>query len=168
MFKIVFFSSWHFLRPLLRSFGGVLPLLATITITMFFVINFNGPLIAEPWKAPDSLHSVTLDVQYGELRKIHFTPKNIFGVKQHEAHHHHHHQYTGQSLYPFDMILSFYERHITVLNASSCRYHPTCSGYTKESLQKHGLFLGLMMGAERLMRCHEYQDDDVNDPVRLW
>ena len=35
----------------------------------------------------------------------------------------------------------------------TCRFTPTCSEYTKESIQKFGL-IGIYMGANRIMRCN--------------
>jgi putative membrane protein insertion efficiency factor len=35
-----------------------------------------------------------------------------------------------------------------------CRYHPTCSEYTKAAIKKHGSFLGVAKGAFRILRCN--------------
>ena len=36
----------------------------------------------------------------------------------------------------------------------SCTFQPTCSEYTRQAIAKHGLFLGLIMGVERVLRYH--------------
>ena len=35
-----------------------------------------------------------------------------------------------------------------------CRFEPSCSGYAIESLQKHGVAIGLLRSVWRLCRCH--------------
>lgn len=39
------------------------------------------------------------------------------------------------------------------LGASKCRYTPTCSQYTAEALQKHGLRKGFWLSLKRISRC---------------
>ena len=36
----------------------------------------------------------------------------------------------------------------------ACRFTPTCSEYTKQSIEKYGLFHGIIMGIKRISRCH--------------
>lgn len=35
-----------------------------------------------------------------------------------------------------------------------CKYEPTCSQYTKEALQKHGVLKGWLLGIWRILRCN--------------
>jgi putative membrane protein insertion efficiency factor len=48
--------------------------------------------------------------------------------------------------------------------SSGCRFHPTCSHYAVESLQRHGLFAGVWLAARRLLRCHPLHPGG-HDPV---
>ena len=43
---------------------------------------------------------------------------------------------------------------ISPLLGHSCRYLPTCSEYSIESLKTFGLFKGLLMSAKRILSCH--------------
>jgi len=36
----------------------------------------------------------------------------------------------------------------------SCIYHPTCSNYAAEALQKHGVFKGAWLAVKRVLRCN--------------
>jgi len=37
-----------------------------------------------------------------------------------------------------------------------CRFHPTCSEYTYQAIEKYGLFRGGWMGLKRIVRCHPW------------
>ncbi len=37
-----------------------------------------------------------------------------------------------------------------------CRFHPTCSAYMLEALEKHGALKGLFLGTRRLLCCHPW------------
>lgn len=46
-----------------------------------------------------------------------------------------------------------------------CRYHPTCSRYSIESVQRYGLRKGLILTATRLWRCRGSVPLGTRDPV---
>jgi uncharacterized protein len=35
-----------------------------------------------------------------------------------------------------------------------CRFHPTCSQYTYEAIDKYGIFKGCWLGLKRIIRCN--------------
>lgn len=37
-----------------------------------------------------------------------------------------------------------------------CKFYPSCSEYTKQSIIKHGVGQGLVLGFKRLGRCHPF------------
>jgi len=40
--------------------------------------------------------------------------------------------------------------------AGYCKYHPTCSEYSKQALLKHGVVKGLGFGVWRIIRCNPW------------
>jgi len=45
----------------------------------------------------------------------------------------------------------------------NCRYHPTCSAYTLEALEKHGAIKGSLIAAKRISRCHPWGGSGVDE-----
>ena len=45
-----------------------------------------------------------------------------------------------------------------------CKFSPTCSEYTIQALNERGLFIGMLLGAKRLLRCHPFAQGGY-DPV---
>ncbi len=62
------------------------------------------------------------------------------------------------------MLLRFYKLAISPLLPSACRFHPTCSDYMREAVERHGAARGIWLGAKRLARCHPFHPGGV-DPV---
>lgn len=60
--------------------------------------------------------------------------------------------------------LRCYKRWISPLLPSACRFHPTCSEYMLEAVQRHGVLRGVWLGVKRLGRCHPFQEGGY-DPV---
>lgn len=46
-----------------------------------------------------------------------------------------------------------------------CRYHPTCSQYTKEAIITYGAWRGVLMGGKRILRCNPWSKHPIHDPV---
>lgn len=36
---------------------------------------------------------------------------------------------------------------------AACRFIPTCSEYTKQAIEKYGIYRGTIMGIKRISRC---------------
>ncbi|MDP8974456.1 MAG: membrane protein insertion efficiency factor YidD [Actinomycetota bacterium] len=61
--------------------------------------------------------------------------------------------------------IKLYRRFISPILPPSCRYWPTCSQYTLQAIQKHGVLKGGVMGAWRILRCNPWSKGGI-DPVR--
>lgn len=62
-------------------------------------------------------------------------------------------------------ILRIYKRWISPGLPSACRFHPTCSEYMMEAIERYGVARGIGMGLRRLLRCHPFHEGGF-DPVR--
>ena len=67
-------------------------------------------------------------------------------------------------IFPFIVLVRFYQLCISPLTPSACRFTPTCSQYALEALRKHGLIKGLWLTVKRLLRCHPWGGSGY-DPV---
>ncbi|WP_106357984.1 membrane protein insertion efficiency factor YidD [Yoonia maritima] len=46
---------------------------------------------------------------------------------------------------------------------NSCRFHPTCSVYSLEALEKHGAIKGSWLTIRRIGRCHPWATGGVDN-----
>jgi len=67
-------------------------------------------------------------------------------------------------IFPFVLLVRFYQIAISPYTPSSCRYQPTCSHYTVEALKVHGLFKGGWLSIKRITSCHPWGGSGY-DPV---
>lgn len=61
-------------------------------------------------------------------------------------------------------LIRFYQATISRLLPNSCRFCPSCSEYTRQAIDRHGLRKGGWLGAKRLLRCHPFNPGGY-DPV---
>ncbi len=53
-------------------------------------------------------------------------------------------------------LVRFYQYAISPLLGQHCRFHPSCSAYMAESLQKYGAIRGAWLGVKRIARCNPW------------
>ena len=62
------------------------------------------------------------------------------------------------------LLIRGYQRWISPLFPPVCRFHPTCSSYAIEAIQKFGVWKGGFLAIARILRCHPFHPGGV-DPV---
>jgi putative membrane protein insertion efficiency factor len=68
----------------------------------------------------------------------------------------------GQHVAVFCLL--FYKASISPLFPTFCKFHPTCSMYAKEAIERHGVARGLSLTLRRLLRCRPFSPGGI-DPV---
>ncbi|MDI3514115.1 MAG: membrane protein insertion efficiency factor YidD [Gammaproteobacteria bacterium] len=61
-------------------------------------------------------------------------------------------------------LVRFYRYAISPMLGRNCRFHPTCSEYAIEAIERHGALRGGWMAAKRVGRCHPFNPGGY-DPV---
>ena len=61
-------------------------------------------------------------------------------------------------------LIRFYQRWISIILPSSCRFYPSCSQYTYQAIEKYGVLRGGWLGVRRIARCHPFHPGGF-DPV---
>jgi hypothetical protein len=61
-------------------------------------------------------------------------------------------------------LLNIYRYGVSPWMAPHCRFHPSCSEYAREAIERHGALRGGWLAARRLSRCHPWHPGGL-DPV---
>lgn len=75
------------------------------------------------------------------------------------------------AVFPFVILIRFYQICISPLKPPSCRFTPTCSQYALTAFHKHGPIKGFYLAAKRLLRCHPWGGsgyDPVPEKFEFW
>lgn len=68
---------------------------------------------------------------------------------------------------PFARLLAFpvksYRLIFSPWVGHNCRYHPTCSAYALEALEKHGGMKGGWLALRRILRCHPWGKSGIDN-----
>ena len=66
--------------------------------------------------------------------------------------------------YVLIQMVKFYQRAISPLLWSSCRFTPTCSQYMILAIEKYGPIRCLWKGIWRILRCHPFHPGGFDPP----
>lgn len=61
-------------------------------------------------------------------------------------------------------MLAQYQRWISPLLGAHCRFHPSCSDYARQAIERHGSTRGSVLTLWRLARCQPWCEGGM-DPV---
>ena len=61
-------------------------------------------------------------------------------------------------------VIAFYQRWVSPLLPSACRFAPTCSEYARLAVVEHGCVRGTWLAARRLARCHPFHPGGYDPP----
>ena len=59
-------------------------------------------------------------------------------------------------------LIILYQRR---LSKHTCMFRPTCSQYTLECINNHGVIIGIFLGACRILRCTPFVEGGTYDPA---
>ena len=60
--------------------------------------------------------------------------------------------------------IRLYQKTVSPLTGSRCKYHPSCSEYSVQAITKFGILRGLVLAGWRLLRCNPWSRGGF-DPV---
>lgn len=61
-------------------------------------------------------------------------------------------------------LIRLYQRTVSRVLPSTCRFEPSCSAYGYEAVQRYGVWRGGLLTLRRLGRCHPFHPGG-HDPV---
>ncbi len=68
----------------------------------------------------------------------------------------------------FINFIEWYQKNISLWLKEKnimCKYYPTCSEYTKQAIEKYGVFKGILLGLWRILKCNPFSKGGY-DPLK--
>ena len=61
-------------------------------------------------------------------------------------------------------IIRIYQVFISPSLGQNCRFHPSCSEYTHQAIEKYGVLKGSWKGFKRILRCYPWSPGGIDLP----
>jgi putative membrane protein insertion efficiency factor len=61
-------------------------------------------------------------------------------------------------------LITLYQKLLSPMLPTTCRFYPSCSEYAKQAIQKYGVVRGGWLALKRIARCHPGNPGGL-DPV---
>ena len=66
------------------------------------------------------------------------------------------------------LLLRGYKRFVSPLLGQRCRFHPSCSTYTMEAIERFGVLRGGWLGVKRIGKCHPLHPGGPDPVPETW
>ncbi|MAI55442.1 MAG: membrane protein insertion efficiency factor YidD [Gammaproteobacteria bacterium] len=66
------------------------------------------------------------------------------------------------------LIVKIYQWTLSPWLGQNCRFYPTCSNYSIESLRRYGPWKGLRLTVRRLSKCHPLHEGGIDEVPETW
>jgi len=60
-------------------------------------------------------------------------------------------------------VLGFYKKAISPYLGNNCRFHPTCSVYAMQAIEKYGALKGSWLAVKRIGKCHPLHPGGIDE-----
>ena len=60
--------------------------------------------------------------------------------------------------------IQFYQLFISPNLRKVCRFYPSCSEYTEQTIEKYGTLAGFWKGIKRILKCHPWYPGGIDLP----
>ena len=64
---------------------------------------------------------------------------------------------------PIIVLIKLYQRFLSPMLGTSCRFYPTCSTYALQCYQNYGLVFGSLLTIKRLSKCHPFHPGGLDE-----
>ncbi len=61
-------------------------------------------------------------------------------------------------------LIKLYQKYLSPAMGRTCRFHPSCSQYGIDAIEKHGVWQGIFLTISRILKCHPFNPGGY-DPV---
>jgi putative membrane protein insertion efficiency factor len=60
--------------------------------------------------------------------------------------------------------IRFYSRFVSPALPPRCKYHPSCSSYAVQAIERYGILRGLVLAGWRVLRCNPWSHGGYDPP----